>query len=175
LDADHSPLVTVVGALAVTEVTRRFGVPTRIRFPNDVYVGGRKLAGVLVEARFISSRPDLFILGIGLNVNGRPMGLPATSLAEEAGHELSRPAVARALLEGVDEWGARLDGPVDPFQEAWSSRSELLDRSVRVWENGKSTTGTVSAIHCLEGIELRLHTGHVRFYRSEHVERLEMV
>lgn len=176
LPAERSQLVTALGALAVTDVAAALGVATRIRFPNDVYAGDRKLAGVLAEARFVGSRPDVFILGIGLNVNGSPKGdFPATSLAEEKRHDFSLPLVARSLLEAVDEWAARLDGPVDPFQKAWRERSDLIGRSVRVTEGGRAHAGSVADVDVLEGITVRLETGPYRLFRAEYVEKLEAV
>jgi BirA family transcriptional regulator, biotin operon repressor / biotin---[acetyl-CoA-carboxylase] ligase len=174
LPAERSQLVTALGALAVTDVASALGVPTKIRFPNDVYAGERKLSGVLAEARFIGSRPDVFILGIGLNVNGSPKGeFPATSLAEEKGHEFSLPLVARSLLEALDEWVALLEGPVDPFQRAWRERSELIGRAVRVTEAGRTHAGSVTDVDVLEGITVRLETGPYRLFRAEYVEKLE--
>lgn len=173
LDADRSQLVTVLGALAVADVAARWHVEARVRFPNDVVVRDRKLAGVLAEARFVSMRPDLFVLGIGLNVNAAPPDLPATSLAAEAGRELGVAVVARELLEAVDEWAARLEGPVDPFRAAWRERSDLVGRRVRLSEEGRSFSGTVVDVDCLDGIELRLDTGHGRHFRAERLERLE--
>jgi BirA family biotin operon repressor/biotin-[acetyl-CoA-carboxylase] ligase len=175
IEAERAGLVTVLGALAVADVAERFGVRARVRFPNDVYVDDGKLAGVLAESRFIGERPDLFILGIGLNVNGRPQGVGATCLAEERGGKVDRVQVARALLEAVDEWTERLDGPLDPFRRAWRERSDLPGRRVKITENGKPYSGTVTDVDCVEGIELRLSNGHARAFRAEHVEKLEMM
>lgn len=169
LEIERVPLITALGALAVTDAV---DLPARVRFPNDIVVDGRKLAGILVESRFISERPDLFILGIGLNVNAHPPDLPATSLAQEKGREQSRTIVARALLEAVDEWYARLDGPLKPWQKAWRERSDLLGREVRIRERGRSTAGTVDDMDPIEGIVLRLASGHVRSFRGEHVEHV---
>src|SRR5579872_6397709 len=62
IDVDRVPLMTAMAALAAADVV---GDLAQIRFPNDVMLGGKKIAGILVEARFISSRPDVFIVGIG--------------------------------------------------------------------------------------------------------------
>src|SRR5438477_1303441 len=119
IDVDRVPLMTAMAALAVSDVV---GDDAQIRFPNDVMLGGRKIAGILVEARFISSRPDVFIVGVGLNVGGHPPDLNATSLGEH----VSRPAAARALLEALDEWYARLSGNLRDYRKAWRERSFIL-------------------------------------------------
>lgn len=181
IDAERVPLVTAVAALAAADAVEDLAdVEARIRFPNDVLVAGRKIAGVLVESRFISSRPDLFIVGIGLNANLGRADLPgelretATSLAIERGSEVNRAHAARALLEALDRWTPELDGGRS-VRRAWRERSAILGRPVRVRQNGRSFTGTVDDVDPVEGVTLRLESGHVRAFRGEHLERLEMI
>jgi len=168
IEVERVPLMTAMAALAVADVV---GEEAQIRFPNDVMREGKKIAGILVEARFISSRPDVFIVGIGLNVTGHPSGLNATSLGES----VSRIAAARALLEAVDEWYGRLPGNLRDYRKAWRERSYILGKRVRVKQNGKTVPGVAEDVDPLEGIVLRLDSGHPRTIRSEHVEHLEVL
>lgn len=168
LEVERVPLMTAMAALAAADVV---GDRARIRFPNDVMLEGKKIAGVLVEARFISSRPDVFIVGIGLNVNGHPEGVGATSL----GPAVSRPATARALLEALDLWYGRLGGNLRDYRRAWRERSFILGKRVRVQEGGRAVRGVVDEVDPIDGIELRLDTGHPRRFRGEHVEHLEVL
>jgi BirA family biotin operon repressor/biotin-[acetyl-CoA-carboxylase] ligase len=168
LDADRVPLMTAMAALAAADVV---GDAAKIRFPNDVMLDGKKIAGILVEARFISSKPDVFIVGVGVNVNGHPPDLNATSLGET----VSRPATARALLEAVDDWYGRLSGSLRDYRRAWRERSFILGKRVRVKQNGRTAPGTVEDVDVLDGIVLRLDSGHPRTIRSEHVEHLEVL
>lgn len=167
IEAERVPLVTAMAALAAADAV---GDEARIRFPNDVMLDGRKIAGILVEARFISSRPDVFVVGIGLNVNAHPPGMGATSL----GPDVSRAAVARALLEALDDWYARLDGNLRDYRRAWRDRSFILKKRVRVHVAGKEIRGVVEDVDPVDGLVLRLDSGHPRTVRSEHVERLEL-
>jgi BirA family biotin operon repressor/biotin-[acetyl-CoA-carboxylase] ligase len=160
--------MTAMAALAAADVV---GDAARIRFPNDVMLDGKKIAGILVEARFISSRPDVFIVGVGLNVSGHPPDLNATSLGET----VSRPAAARALLEALDDWYARLSGNLRDYRKAWRERSFILRKRVKVRQNGKVVSGVVEDVDPLDGLTLRLDSGHPRTIRSEHVEHLEVV
>jgi BirA family biotin operon repressor/biotin-[acetyl-CoA-carboxylase] ligase len=168
IEVDRVPLMTAMAALAVADVV---GDEAQIRFPNDVMRDGKKIAGILVEARFISSRPDVFIVGIGLNVTGHPPGMNATSLGESA----SRAGAARALLEAVDDWYGRLSGNLRDYRKAWRGRSFILGKRVRVKQNGKVVPGVAEDVDPLDGIVLRLDSGHPRTIRSEHVEHLEVV
>jgi BirA family biotin operon repressor/biotin-[acetyl-CoA-carboxylase] ligase len=168
VEVERVPLVTAMGALAAADAV---GPEARIRFPNDVMLEGRKIAGILVEARFISARPDLFILGIGLNVNAHPTGMDAASLGETA----SRVATARALLEALDDWYGRLGGNLRDYRRAWRERSFILRERVRIRENGRAVTGTVEDVDPIDGVVIRLESGHLRTFRGEHVEHLEVL
>jgi len=168
IEVERVPLMTAMAALAAADVV---GDEAMIRFPNDVMLDGKKIAGILVEARFISSKPDMFIVGVGLNVNGHPPDMNATSLGEN----VSRVATARSLLEALDDWYGRLSGSLRDYRKAWRERSFIVQKRVRVKQNGRSVTGTVEDVDPMDGIVLRLESGHPRTIRSEHVEHLEVL
>ena len=168
IEVDRVPLMTAMAALAAADVV---GDEARIRFPNDVMLDGKKIAAILVEARFISSRPDMFIVGVGLNVNAHPPDMNATSLGEN----VSRVVTARSLLEALDDWYGRLSGTLRDYRKAWRERSFILRKRVRVKQSGRAVTGTVEDVDPMDGIVLRLESGHPRTIRSEHVEHLEVL
>jgi BirA family biotin operon repressor/biotin-[acetyl-CoA-carboxylase] ligase len=98
------PELTGIAAQAVAEtVTAVADLEPELKFPNDVLAGGRKLAGVLAEAR-----EERVVLGIGINVNiaeeGLPLGVdtPATSLLAETGHEVDRAELLAELLDRLE-------------------------------------------------------------------------
>lgn len=106
------PELSLVAGEAVARALRdETGVDASLRHPNDVVVAGRKLVGVLPEAR-----KGRVVLGIGVNVNQPPDELPVdtvkppTSLRVELGREIERaPLLAAILLElerGYDAWAA---------------------------------------------------------------------
>lgn len=181
LDVERVPLVTAIAALAAADAVDEIARATSsIRFPNDVFVGERKISGVLVESRFISGRPDLFVVGIGMNGNVAAADFPrelagrATSLQIENGKPVNLALAARALLEALDRWVGELDGGLRAIRRAWRVRSAILDRPVRVREGGRVYSGVVEGLDPIEGLEVRLAAGPVRHFRGEHVEHLEM-
>ena len=106
------PQLSLVAGEAVARALRtQTGVDASLRHPNDVVVAGRKLVGVLAEAR-----PGRVVLGIGVNVNQPAGELPAdtakppTSLRVELGREVERAPLLAAILfeleQGYDEWSA---------------------------------------------------------------------
>ena len=97
-------------ARAISEtITAEVNLPAAIKPPNDVYVQGRKVAGVLVEMRVEPSGSYCAIAGLGINVNHQiddfPEELQATagSLAMAAGRRVDRAAFTIALLRKLDE------------------------------------------------------------------------
>ena len=106
---ERLPELTGVAAQAVAETVAAVGVEPELKFPNDVLAGGRKLAGVLAEAR-----EGRVVLGIGINVNvveeelPREVETPPTSLQVETGRELDRAELLVDLLERFerryDDW-----------------------------------------------------------------------
>lgn len=86
----------------------------QVKLPNDVYIGQRKVAGVLVEMRAQSGAPHVAIVGIGLNVNHAPDDFPeelrprATSLAMVRRARQDRHLLARTLLQNLDRSYAEL-------------------------------------------------------------------
>lgn len=106
LDSPH--LLTLVGALSVVEgVKSATGIESAIRWPNDVMVRGRKLAGVLGTAHYSGASPEYVVVGIGVNCNqiGRsPGGLwpSSTSLMEALGAKVDLKAIRDQVLDAFE-------------------------------------------------------------------------
>jgi BirA family transcriptional regulator, biotin operon repressor / biotin---[acetyl-CoA-carboxylase] ligase len=107
---DRLPELSLVAGRAAAEaISAETGIRPEVEFPNDVLIGGRKVAGILAEAR-----DDRVVLGIGINVNLAAGELPddvdrpATSLQIEAGVSVDRAKLLATLLERLetayDEW-----------------------------------------------------------------------
>ena len=91
-----SRLALASGCGIVHALRSEINIPAEIKWPNDVYISGKKCAGVLVE-----SQDGFAVVGVGLNVADSPEDVDSTSLAEHAGAELTREEVLATVLEGV--------------------------------------------------------------------------
>lgn len=116
--------LTMIAALVVIDCVSDSVAPDAalgIKWPNDVMLGGRKLAGVLVEAAWAGDQLDFAVLGIGLNVNTRFDDAPdevrarATSLREVLGREVDREGVLNRLVAALQVRYAAL--PASPVAE----------------------------------------------------------
>jgi BirA family biotin operon repressor/biotin-[acetyl-CoA-carboxylase] ligase len=152
-----SAWLTALGAVATAEVvSARIGREAAIKWPNDVRVDGRKIAGILVERPSPDGRAA--VIGIGLNVNLDREDFPvdlraaATSLRIECGDgPLDRSEVARDLIRRLDHWyeSTRSLG-FAALSAPWRDRNERLGRMVRV------TTPAGSCCGRLVDLDLRL-------------------
>ena len=125
----------LVVPLAVCRACAREGVDARIKWPNDIWVGERKLSGMLIDGETGPSGPTAYA-GIGINVNADPTADPAlrdtaTSLSRELGREVAR----EELLAGIcDELEAALAAPRSALVEAYREVSLVLGRRITVEE-----------------------------------------
>jgi BirA family biotin operon repressor/biotin-[acetyl-CoA-carboxylase] ligase len=123
-------LLPLAAGVAVAEALDHWSVPSRLKWPNDVRVGERKLGGILAEATSAAKGVDAVALGIGVNVQLRAEDVPAelrdtvTSVLLETGAAPAVAAVAAAILQRLAVWydavTARGAAAVLP---AWRERS----------------------------------------------------
>ncbi len=139
------PQLSLVCALSVAETVERAGVgDARVKWPNDVLVDGRKLAGILLEGR-----DDAVVCGIGINVNQSPDALPAaartpaTSLRTRTGRAHDRALLLTELLERLEaRYDAWLADGLAPLLPELERRDALRGREVSVG----GVTGTAAGI-----------------------------
>ena len=107
--SDSSRLTDLLARAIADEIAMELGLVTAIKPPNDVYVSGRKVAGVLVEMRVEPSGDYCAIAGAGINVKHAPEDFPlelrdaAVSLAIAAERQVDRSAFMIALLRTLDQ------------------------------------------------------------------------
>lgn len=141
------PLLTLAGALAVRETADLFLPPpktARIKWPNDVWVDGAKIAGILAE-RGPNPAPGTAAcaLGVGLNVNIPARALPsdlrspASSLRELNGHEQDRQNILQNLVANLDRWVELWRQEPDRIAPAVAAHCLTLGRRVKVTEPGR--------------------------------------
>jgi BirA family biotin operon repressor/biotin-[acetyl-CoA-carboxylase] ligase len=119
----------LAAGLAVAEAAGEQGVKAELKWPNDVLVGGRKLAGILAESASGPDGVEWVVLGIGVNLALDPASLPedlreaTTSVAAEAGRAPRPPAVAAAVLSRLGVWYDALDASPARVVSAWRDRA----------------------------------------------------
>jgi BirA family biotin operon repressor/biotin-[acetyl-CoA-carboxylase] ligase len=125
----------MVAGLTVACELERLGLDARVKWPNDVLVGGRKICGVLVEAT-----PEFAVVGIGVNVNVVEFPTDLKSIATSVQIELARPAAREPLLVGIR------NGLLHWFEKTTTRFPEVLETlGKRCALRGKPITARTSA------------------------------
>jgi BirA family biotin operon repressor/biotin-[acetyl-CoA-carboxylase] ligase len=163
--------LTALGAVAVAEVVSDWtGLEAAIKWPNDVRVGGRKVAGILVE------RGGGAVIGIGLNANLTPDDFPddlrasATSLRALLGDPVDRSELARDLIRRLDAHYDRSERlGAGALNDPWRDRSEHLGRSVRVSTPSGTALGRLDDLDLRDGLRLTAADGNTLRVATRHV------
>ena len=166
--------LTAIAAVAVAEAIEGVsGLAVSIHWPNDLVVGGLKVAGILVERRGRAAA-SACVVGAGINVNVAPEEFPeevrcvATSLSAAAGRRFEREVLAARLLRRLDaRYREACEGRWGDVASAWRGCCPLAGQRATLESRGKAFGGTVVAVDPVEGIELELDGGERRVFAAE--------
>ncbi len=145
------PRLTIAASVAVARVV---GEPARIKWPNDVMWAGRKLAGILSEAR-----GNTAMLGVGLNVHAADWPAGATCLEQAAGQRQDRIAVAARLLAELDRCYQQAAEEFDVIREEWAARCTTLGRQLVVTMGARRIEAQAYALDETGALILRKDNG----------------
>lgn len=174
------PLTPLLAGIAVVDgIAACYGLRAELKWPNDVMVGTRKLAGILVH------RPpgSLAIVGIGVNVAAHPTGLgdgaDPTSLAGELGRSVAREPLLAAILEAAAD-ALRQAAAAGPawVRSAWLARSSMIGRRFAFEHDDAERIATAQdlledgslLVRTDEGMQVRLLAGSVRHLRGQRAQ-----
>ena len=139
-----------------------------IKWPNDLLLDGRKLAGILVERRTLPGGPlPAVVIGIGINITQSPADFSpaiadrATSF-HMAGANVDRLRVAAAVLASLEDYRLRLPQE-NSWLEEWKSRCAMLGRPVAIRSGGRVVRGQVLDVAPLQGLVVRDGHGATHF------------
>jgi BirA family transcriptional regulator, biotin operon repressor / biotin---[acetyl-CoA-carboxylase] ligase len=143
----------LVAAVAVVQALAECQVPASIKWPNDIEVDGKKIAGILTELSADVEQVHFVVVGIGVNLNTLledfPLDLRATATSARLvrGERIHRALFVAHLFEALESWLDvwSIEG-FEPVREAWKSHSQLLGKTVRVKNDGREVLGVAEDI-----------------------------
>jgi len=145
--------LTVLSSLAVAEAIRQeSGLEALIKWPNDVYIKGKKVSGILSELEIKDKQLLYMIVGTGINVNSEPSINPeiqdiATSIKLELGRNFPRLRLLKTLLKLVENYYCALKkGDFYSIKSSWDSISMIKGKRVRVVSSGYLQEGIAESI-----------------------------
>jgi BirA family biotin operon repressor/biotin-[acetyl-CoA-carboxylase] ligase len=175
-------ILTLMTAVAAARaVTLKTPLRPRIKWPNDILINDKKVAGILLEGKTSSTMIEHAVVGIGLNVNQAPMDLPAelrpiaTSLRIELGDSLERNTlICQVLIELENLYEKLRRGDASTVLEEWRSLSATLDRRVRILQRDKVTEGVAVGVATDGALVVRMENGSLNLFTVGDVEHLTL-
>jgi BirA family transcriptional regulator, biotin operon repressor / biotin---[acetyl-CoA-carboxylase] ligase len=154
--AENAPFLTLVVSIALSETIKGKGADTLIKWPNDVLINGKKVAGVLTAMQPQGDKVDFVIVGVGANLNmtremmKREMGEVAeisTSLREVVGREIERAKFTADLINELEAWYQRfLKYGKSQIVKEWIKRWGEINHRVQIKFNEMVVEGIISGI-----------------------------
>ncbi len=167
-DERYISSVTQLAAIAVAESLRKIPLPAMVKWPNDVLVNGKKIAGILAER---DTETGVIVLGVGININMTPEDFnkqelmqPATSIRMETGKDHVVEKILNAVLT---DFSKRLDSAGSAFPvKDWEKIDFLRGKKVTVHSEDQQVNGSYSGMDESGRIRIIDHTGQERVFWS---------
>ena len=168
----HPQAVTQLTIASATALVRAIhsqtGLAAEIRWPNDIVIRGRKVAGILTEMNAELDTVKYVILGIGVDVNLSASEFPpdlrklATSLRIETGEMLGRATLASEILRELDRDYARVCScQFELVADEWEERSNTIGRAVVIQMGDRRIQGRAESLDADGALLLRTQHGHL--------------
>lgn len=161
----HPARTTGLGALALADSLRTIGLAPQIKWPNDVLLNGKKVAGILVESVWTGDTLDASVLGMGVNVLAASVPpadqtlFPATSIENELGNPIEPTELFSDILASLIGWRSRLG--TNKFMQAWEDALAFRGKQVQVWAgNDEPLTGFLLGLESDGSLRLRDERGN---------------
>jgi BirA family biotin operon repressor/biotin-[acetyl-CoA-carboxylase] ligase len=179
LAPQHAPELTLVAAVALAETLREAGADALIKWPNDVQIDGRKVAGILTELSAEPERVHFVVLGVGVNLNAGREDFPpevattAISLSEALGRRVNRALFTTDLWGRLEEWlDLHHEVGFDPVRQRWKALSSTLGQDVLVRTDRTELRGVAEDIDTAGALLVRTAEGSLERVLAGDVEQL---
>lgn len=133
------PRLTILSGVAVAESLERFGIETKLKWPNDIMIGNKKIGGILSEMALEGNEIDYVILGIGLNVHTEYEDFPidfrdkAGSIKTETGKTVSRRLLFKEIVQNLEKRYLEFcdnNGLLGEIKKIWEKKAYGLNEEV---------------------------------------------
>lgn len=176
----EAPKITLSTAVCLAKIIRSlFTLKAQVKWPNDVLIEGKKVAGILVEMASQPERIDYLVVGIGINANISRQIFPvalrstATSLLEARGEPVDRALFLKLLLKDLEEEYKKLErGQVKKLPERWEQFSYTFGKQVEVTTAEDKTRGQDIGLDEQGALKVKLAHGGVKTFLAGDVQLL---
>jgi len=177
-EASNASRITQTAAVGVAKALWEIGVEARIKWPNDLFAGGKKICGILAESSAENATGlakekllDYIILGVGMNANLDPaeLGVPdreVTTIRSELGHDVNLLELLHALLSDLEAELRRIED-FGGVLEDWRNLNCTLGEKVRVQRFGDTIEGRAVDLTAEGALLLATQRGTVEVFEGE--------
>ena len=165
---EWGPRITLTAGVALAVALQRKGIRPALKWPNDVMVDDRKVAGILTEASIEAKHIGFVVVGVGINVNTDLEDFPisirklATSLRLSAGRTISRVDLLQTFLYQLEQWYQLLcQGSFETIMDTWREYDTTLGKSVEVCLPESRLAGVAQDLDTDGALLVRDKTGRV--------------
>lgn len=160
----NAELLSLTAAVAVAEAVSE---TARVKWPNDIILNGKKVAGILLESKQ-TEYGKVFILGVGINCHQKDfpaeLASTATSIDIETQTSSDRISLIKRLITSIEHRLEEATTNSEAILEKWRQLSTQLGQRLTVVYNGQEFTGSCVGVDPLKGLILQLDSGAMRFF-----------
>ncbi len=173
-------IITLAAAVACAEAIKKIApnLSPSIKWPNDILINNRKIAGILIE----SHKTNCYIIGVGINCRQNPSSFnrddfhtEPTSLDIETKNFIDRNDLIPILIDNLELALNTAQTNSSFIIEKWKQLSTLIGKHIKIKYNDKIFSGCCIGVDPLKGMILQLTAGSVKFFQAPHCTIVKQV
>ena len=175
----YAPRITLLAGVSVAKTMQGFGLPAKIKWPNDVLINGKKVCGILTEIGAEVDIIDYLVVGIGIDANVDTGTFPeefrdnSTSLEKEIGHKINRVEFVQKLLEEFEALYTKFQKDGFPhILEEWRNMSETIGQWVKITAQARTIYGEAIGVDNEGALIVETAEGHLEKIVAGNCEHL---
>ena len=183
VEPEKGQLITLMASVSIVKaIERQTGLSPRVKWPNDVLINDKKVAGILLEAGVSGARIGYAVIGFGINANnGRgdlpeDIGVNASSLRMELKKTVDRGALVIEIFSELEKiYHSFQRENFSVVLQQWRHHSSTLGQRVRIWQRDQSTEGVAVDLTEEGGLLLKVEGGKQIVVHAGEVEHLRIL
>ena len=175
-------LTFLAGVSILKTIYQETSLVSKLKWPNDVMIKGKKICGILTESTSNHNKVDFVILGIGVNINHNINQLPgefcgeATSLKIETGKDYSREKFLSSFLICLEqEYNSYIKHGAKNILESWRKHNNTLGREVTIYQGNREIAGLAKDIDDQGNLLVQIKSGVVVKVSSGEMRKLNII
>ena len=175
----YAPRITLLAGVSVAKTMKSFGIPAKIKWPNDILINGKKVCGILTEIIAEVDIIDYLVVGIGIDANVDTGTFPeefrdnSTSLEKEMEHKINRVEFVQKLLEEFEALYTEFQKDGFPqILEEWRNMSATIGQWVKITAQARTIYGEAIGVDNEGALIVETSEGHLEKIVAGNCEHL---